>query len=188
MTLTTAPETTVSTARAFANSLFGLRDSSLLSDDFVCSGPRSAYEKSRYLKGLATESSALVRAIPDINFRPHAFLVDESDPSLVWFKVLPTGTLSGPLSYKGEVYLPNYETVDFPLQQLSVKVSEGKVSRVSAGYVIDRLSGNTGASFALQRLCHPIQRGWSAPGVSSAYLTSPLALWISSLHLWFCGD
>ena len=144
MSLEVSSETALSTARAFAASGFGLRDSSILAEDFVCSSSRSAYDKSRYLRGLALETSAFARAVPDLDFRPHGFVVDETDPSLVWFKVRPTGTVSGPFSYRGEVYLPNYETVDFPVQQISVQVAEEKVRRVSAGYVVDRLSGNTG--------------------------------------------
>ena len=144
MSVDVSTESAISTARAFAASGFGLRDSSILSEDFICSSSRSAYDKTRYLRGLATENSAIKRAVPDLDYRPHAFVVDEIDPSLVWFKIRPTGTVSGPLSYRAEVYLPNYETVDFPIQQLSVKVAGNKVRRVSAGYVVDRLSGNTG--------------------------------------------
>ena len=162
MSMDDSTESAVSAARAFAASGFGLRDSSILSEDFVCTSSRSAYDKTRYLRGLAIENSAITRAVPDLDFRPHAFVVDETDPSIVWFKIQPTGTVSGPFSYRGEVYLPNYETVEFPLQQLSVQIQGDKVRRVSAGYVIDRLSGNTGEFAAiLGSTSHGIRRaGW----------------------------
>lgn len=70
--------------------------------------------------------------------------MDEKDPTVVWFKIRPKGTLTGPFAYKGEVYLPHMKKVELPIQQLSVTVVSGIVARLTAGYIIDRLTGNTG--------------------------------------------
>ena len=135
----------VAAARAFALSNLGVTDPSLLSSDFVCSGPSfNNIGKSAYLSGLTKETAAFQRAMPNFDLRPYSFSVDETKPDTVWFKIRPQGTLTGPFTYKGEVYLPNQKLVELPAQQLSLTIRSGKVTRFTAGYIIDRFTGNTG--------------------------------------------
>lgn len=135
----------ITVARSFVTTNLGVTDPSLLSDSFVCSGPSfDAIDKKSYLLGLTAETAVFQRAMPDFNLRPYSFSVDETQSDIVWFKIRPKGTLTGPFSYKGEVYLPNQKVVELPAQQLSVTIRSGQVTRVTAGYSIDRFTGNTG--------------------------------------------
>jgi hypothetical protein len=134
----------IAVARSFVTTNLGVNDPSLLSESFVCSGPSfNAIDKKSYLLGLTAETAVFERAMPDFNLRPYSFSVDETKSDVVWFKIRPKGTLTGPFSYKGEVYLPNQKVVELPAQQLSVTIRSGQVTRVTAGYSIDRFTGNT---------------------------------------------
>ena len=134
----------IAVARSFVTTNLGVNDPSLLSESFVCSGPSfNAIDKKSYLLGLTAETAVFERAMPDFNLRPYSFSVDETQSDIVWFKIRPKGTLTGPFSYKGEVYLPNQKVVELPAQQLSVTIRSGQVARVTAGYSIDRFTGNT---------------------------------------------
>ena len=135
----------ITVARSFVTTNLGVTDPSLLSDSFVCSGPSfDDIDKKSYLLGLSAETAIFQRAMPDFNLRPYSFSVDEAQSDIVWFKIRPKGTLTGPFSYKGEIYLPNQKVVELPAQQLSVTIRSGQVTRVTAGYSIDRFTGNTG--------------------------------------------
>ena len=135
----------ITVARSFVTTNLGVTDPSLLSDSFVCSGPSfDAIDKKSYLLGLSAETAVFQRAMPDFNLRPYSFSVDEAQSDIVWFKIRPKGTLTGPFSYKGEIYFPNQKVVELPAQQLSVTIRSGQVTRVTAGYSIDRFTGNTG--------------------------------------------
>lgn len=136
----------ISIARDFVSSGFGVADQTLISDErFSCTGQLfKLTSKEKYVSGLAKETSAFRRAMPDFEFRPYDFEVDPANPSTVWFKIRPKGTLTGPFSFKGEVYLPNKAEVELPLQLCSVSIDKSKVTRVTAGYVMDRFTGNTG--------------------------------------------
>ena len=131
-------------ARSFAATNLGVSDPSLLADNFVCSGPSfNGIEKKAYLGGLTKETAVFQRAIPNFDLRPYSFAVDETQSDTVWFKIRPKGTITGPFAYKGEVYLPNKQVVEMPAQQLSVTIRSGQVTRLTAGYPIDRFTGNT---------------------------------------------
>jgi len=136
----------ISIARDFVSSGFGVADPSLLSDvKFSCTGQMfKLYSKEKYVSGLSKETSAFRRAMPDFEFRPYDFEIDPANSNTVWFKIRPKGTLTGPFSFKGDVYIPNNAVVELPLQLCSVSVESGKVTRVTAGYVMDRFTGNTG--------------------------------------------
>lgn len=149
-------------AKEFVSSRFGIVNFDLLDDSFeVVSSSFVTVPKPNYLASLPKVQSSFLRAVPDIELRPYNFIIDESNPDLVWFKLRPKGTFSGPLSYKGEVYLPNNKIVEFPIIQSSVVVKSGKVTmfdlstplinriflcqvfKFTSDYVVDRLIGNT---------------------------------------------
>ena len=135
----------VSVAKTFTSTNLGASSPSLLTDDFVCSGPDFVVgSKDTYVAGLTKETAVFQQAMPDFDLRPYGFMVDETRPDTVWFKIQPRGTLTGPFPYKGEVYAPSNKVVELPIQQLSVTIRGGKVARVTAGYIVDRQSGNTG--------------------------------------------
>jgi hypothetical protein len=116
-------------AKDFAiDSKFGLLNSDILALNFVESkSSYKSFSRESYLSQLASDRSSLLRALPDFDFRPYDFLVDDNDPSVIWFRMRPKGTFTGPLSYKGEVYLPSEKEIEFPITQASVKIVDGKV-------------------------------------------------------------
>ena len=139
------PTFLISISRDFVSSGFGVADPTLLSDSkFSGSGLMFKVNKQRYLSALGQESAAFRRAMPDFEFRPYDFEVDPVKPNTVWFKIRPKGTLTGPFSFKGVVYLPNKSVVEMPVQLCSVTVENSKITGVTAGYVMDRYTGNTG--------------------------------------------
>ncbi|KAJ1415182.1 hypothetical protein B484DRAFT_454628 [Ochromonadaceae sp. CCMP2298] len=135
-------------AQAFVESDFGVTQKSLLSSEFSCSGPTfKGISRESYLAGLAKETEAFQTAVPDFDIRGYDFQVDALDPSTVWFKIRPRGTITGPFVYQGQTYLPNNRAFELPVQQMSITLAKetvGKITRVTAGYVVDRLTGNTG--------------------------------------------
>ena len=168
----------VSVAKTFASTNLGVSNPSLLTADFVCSGPDFVCgSKDTYVAGLKKETEVFQKAMPDFDLRPYGFMVDETSPDTVWFKIRPRGTITGPFVYKGEVYAPNNKVVELPIQQLSVTIRGAQVGRVTAGYIVDRQSGNPNPHFLsfLPRLfmvtIHPV----------SAPLIGPLPL--SLFHL-----
>ena len=90
------------------------------------------------------ELATLFRSLPDLQTSSYGYDTDANDDSKVWLKIRQRGTLTGPLSYKGDVFLPNNKVVEFPVEMWSLSFNAaGKVSRVTKGYVIDRTVGNT---------------------------------------------
>lgn len=135
--------TLISVAKTFASTNLGVSNPSLLTSDFVCSGPDFVCgSKDTYVAGLTKETQVFQKAMPDFDLRPYGFMVDETRPDTVYFKIRPRGSITGPFVYKGEVYAPNNKVVELPVQQLSVTIREGQVGRVTAGYIVDRQSGN----------------------------------------------
>jgi len=132
-------------AKSFVSSDFGVTRSSLLAKNFTCSGPSfRGVSKQSYMTGLTIETKAFEAAVPDFALQSYDFVVDNEDKDTVWFKIRPCGTVTGPFAYRGEAYLPNNKAFQFPVQQMSATIKNGKVARVTAGYVVDRLSGTTG--------------------------------------------
>lgn len=135
----------LSIAERFALSFFGDSEPSILAETFLCLGPNlKATNKKTYLNSVSKEFSAIRRAIPDITLNPYAFEVDELHPDTVWFKTRTKGTISGPFAYKGDVYVSQQRTIEFPLVQHSVIVKDGKIAKATTGFVIDKFSGTTG--------------------------------------------
>ena len=132
----------LATARKFVRGRLGYDCPDLFAVDFSASGPASlVVGKTKFM----TESAPIYKAMPDLDLRGYAFQADPADPSVVWFKLRPEGSISEPFVFNGEVYAPSIlKGVEFPVETGSVKVtSSGKVTRLTTGYVADRLTGNT---------------------------------------------
>lgn len=117
----------VSIARSFVSCGFGLNNPSLLDDGFSYRFRSMKFNKSQYLSGFSREVSSFQRAAPDFDYRSYGYAIDEKDSSTVFFKIRPVGTLTGPFSFKGEVYLPNQKKFELPIQQFAVKIKDSKV-------------------------------------------------------------
>ena len=118
----------ISIARTLAASSLGLTAPDLLSDDFIYSTPNESLDKENFLTSYGKTLQDIERAIPNYDDRPYSFTIDTSTADKVWFKIQPRGTISGPFSYRGEVYLPNDRNIEFPTQQLSATIKSGKVT------------------------------------------------------------
>ena len=138
------------TARTFGLTNFGYTDPLIFDEDSFVGDLES------YLKEVGKELSAIQRAVPDLAIQPYGFIIDEKDNEKVWFKIRPKGTFTGPLSYKGEVYLPNQKIVEFPIQQIYIKVKNNKIYEVGSKVVVDRLVGNTGGLPSYQGLLYAL--------------------------------
>jgi hypothetical protein len=132
--------------RSFVNSNFGLSNPDIIDEDFDFVFRSRSFSKTEYLNAFAKETSALLRASPNFDYRFYNFITDESKPDLnsISFKIRPIGKLTGPFSFKGDVYLPNQKTVELPIQQFSATIANNKIVKLNYGPVVDKLSGNTG--------------------------------------------
>lgn len=132
-----------------------------LSEDVELSGPKQARTigKKAYLEAVGPEISALLRAVPDLQVSAYGIEVDPNDASTVWLKLKQRGTVSGPLSYKGDVLLPNKRGIEFPVEIMSLTLKGGLISRVTKGYVIDRTTGNTGGLLGLDGVATTLGEG-----------------------------
>lgn len=146
----------VSIARQFVQTGFGVAEPSLLAEDFTCSGPASTFGKSGYLSRQTRELATFQRAVPDFDTRAYNYQIDAFDSNKVWFSLRPIGTVTGPLSYNGEVLLPNNKEVEFPVQQMSVTIQDNKVIKCTMGYVADRIVGNTGGIVGIPGLLYAL--------------------------------
>jgi len=117
-----------------------------IADQVEFSGPRQAksFGRKNYLAAFGPELSALLRAVPDLQVSAFGVEIDPLDPSTVWLKLKQRGTITGPLSYKGDVLIPNKKKVEFPVEILSLSFQGSVISRITRGYVVDRTTGNTG--------------------------------------------
>jgi hypothetical protein len=61
------------------------------------------------------------------DYRPYGYVVDETDPNIIWFKSRPIGTVTGPFSFNGNVYLPNQKKLELPISQFSITIQGEKV-------------------------------------------------------------
>lgn len=121
-------EENIRIAKEFARSKLGLLNPDLLDSSFIeIRQDFTTASRDKYISDLSKSRSTILRALPDYDFRPYDFTVDENDKSVVWFKLRPVGEFKGPLSYNDEVYLPTNEDVEFPVVQASISVKDGKV-------------------------------------------------------------
>jgi hypothetical protein len=135
-----------SSSTNFANDML-----QFLSEDVELSGPKQAKTigKKAYLEAVGPEISALLRAVPDLQVSAYGVEIDPKDANTVWLKLKQRGTVTGPLSYKGDVLLPNKKAIEFPVEMWSLRFKSGLISRVTKGYVVDRTTGNTGGLLGL---------------------------------------
>jgi len=116
-----------STIRKFVMNDFGIKEPELLSPDFISGEKRT---KKEYISFLSEFYSTFRRSIPDINLNIGSITILQ--PDLVSFIVKPTGTLSGPFSFGGEVYLPSdalkNKKIEFSPALYHVQIKDGKVT------------------------------------------------------------
>jgi len=120
--------------------------SNYISDDIEFSGPNIPRTKGKkeFLDVFKKELVSVYRAIPDLQTSSFGYDFDSIDKNTVFLKLKQKGTLSGPYSYKGEVFAPNNQKIEFPVESCSITYSGDLVSKFTKGYICDKTSGNTG--------------------------------------------
>jgi hypothetical protein len=139
------PELMVAKAKAILSCDLGVKDPSLLSEDFIWIGPtlEKPLGKTDYLA--AGRFFNLRAAFPDLDYRAHDFRVDESDPLTIRITSRPTGTMLGALRLRNEVVPPTGKPWRGPPEAISITfdAGTGKVVKLCSGFSMDRFVGNT---------------------------------------------
>lgn len=92
----------ISIAKDFVISKLGVGAPDILAKNFVSSAPDfTDLDKTSYIEEKIKEYAAFQRAVPDFDWQAYDYDVDETDQSTIQFKLRPTGTVTGPYSYKG---------------------------------------------------------------------------------------
>lgn len=142
------PEALFSRAKAIVASDLGLRDPSILADDFIWVGPNvvttGTLNKEEYLA--AGQFFNLRKAFPDLDYRAHDFRLDPIDPLTVRLTARTVGTMMGELRLRSETIAPNGKRMICPPEAISITfdAKSGKVVKLASGFCMDRLVGNTG--------------------------------------------
>ena len=128
---------------------FGLLEPSLLDDlQFEWLGPYvdKPLDKTDYLA--AGRFFDIRKAFPDLNYRAHDFRIDEDNVAKVRFTCRTTGTMRGELRLRGDILAPTGKVMRCPPEAVTVifDLDTGNVLRLTQGFPLDRLVGNTGGT------------------------------------------
>jgi hypothetical protein len=138
-------EILINKAKAVIATDLGVQDPSLLDENFLWIGPllEKPLGKVDYLA--AGRFFSLRTAFPDLDYRPHDFRIDESDPLTIRATVRPVGVMRGPLRLRNELVQPNGKQLRGPPEAISLTfdADTGKVVKLCSGFAMDRLVGNT---------------------------------------------
>ena len=115
-------------------------DGSQLAADFQFVGPFvGPLSRQQYLDALGGNLNPIF-GFPDLVGRQFGFHADPIEPGRVWWVSRPTGTFTKP--YFGVD--PDNRIIEAPPQVMGVVFNtQGRVSKINVGAVIDRTSGNT---------------------------------------------
>ena len=141
---TSDPEVLVEYAKEVIASDLGIKNSKLLSENFIWIGPtlEKPLGKIDYLA--AGKFFNLRSAFPDLDYRAHDFRIDANDPYTVRCTSRPIGTMRGSLRLRNKVVEPNGQQWRGPPEAISITFDEtGKVVKLCSGFAMDRLVGNT---------------------------------------------
>jgi hypothetical protein len=135
----------IARANALLSCDLGVKDPSLLCEDFVWIGPtlEKPLGKIDYLA--AGRFFNLRAAFPDLDYRAHDFRVDENDPLTIRITSRPTGTMLGALRLRTKVVPPTGQPWRGPPEAISITfdAGNGKVVKLCSGFSMDRFVGNT---------------------------------------------
>ena len=157
-------ETLVARAKeVFLETMTGVKDESVLADNFRFEFPIVSLDKEAYLK--AVRGFQLTDAIPDMDAHPYDFRTDKYEPNRVWFTVRNTGTHTGELKFGSKSYPATGREIKGAPECLSyVFDTDLKVACFTGGYVMDRRVGNTEGMGALFGILAAIGVNFPKPG------------------------
>lgn len=158
--------TLIARAKEVFETMTGLKDESVLADDFRFEFPIVSLDKEAYLK--AVRGFQLTDAIPDMNAHPYDFRTDKYEPNRVWFTVRNTGTHTGELKFGSKSYPATGREIKGAPECLSYVFDHDlKVASFTGGYVMDRRVGNTQGMGALFGILAAIGVNFPKPGTLS---------------------
>ena len=117
----------------------------LFADDFVFRAPVvGPLCKTDYIATMSLFE--LWNALPDMEANAYGWCVDPSSPNTVRVFVKNTGTHTGPLNVGSVTLPPSDKAFEGTTESISVTLDDAgeKVRGLTAGYVVDRFSGNGG--------------------------------------------
>ena len=85
------PESLIKLTNNFVQTNFGISDSSFLAPGVIVIDKLRELGKEKYLSEFSKSYSAISRCIPDLDYRPSAFLYDDSDPDVIRCVIRPIG-------------------------------------------------------------------------------------------------
>mmetsp|Transcript_11765 Transcript_11765/g.33181 ORF Transcript_11765/g.33181 Transcript_11765/m.33181 type:complete len:262 (+) Transcript_11765:2556-3341(+) len=156
-------DTLIARAEEVFATMTGVKDDSVLAEDFRFEFPVVSLDKEAYLK--AVRGFSLDQAIPDMNSNAYHFRVDPYEANRVWFTIRNSGTHTGDLKFAGKTYKGTGKVIQGAPECCSYTFnSELKVTSFTGGYVMDRRVGNTGGMGALFGILHAIGAPVPRPG------------------------
>jgi hypothetical protein len=159
----TGEDTLIARAEEVFATMTGVKDDSVLAEDFRFEFPVVSLDKEAYLK--AVRGFSLDQAIPDMNSNAYHFRVDPYEANRVWFTIRNSGTHTGDLKFAGKTYKGTGKVIQGAPECCSYTFnSELKVTSFTGGYVMDRRVGNTGGMGALFGILHAIGAPVPRPG------------------------
>lgn len=153
------PSALIARCKEVIDRQIGLDNADDLAEDFIFQFPViGPLSKDAYIK--AVSGFGIKTMFPDLNTGHHDFRVDPFSPNRVWYTVSFVGTHLGPSPF-GE---PTGKSVVCPPQVNSLTFNEqGKVTKYTGGYVVDREMGNSGGMGGLFGPLYAIGRGFPFP-------------------------
>ena len=171
-------------ARRMVASDFGILDPSLLADDnqFVWIGPYVDEPLGKLDYIAAGRFFDLRAAFPDLEYRPHDFRIDESNPWTIRVTCRVTGTMRGALRLRDGTLPPTGKRWLGPPETISMTFTPlGKVQKLCTGFCMDRQVGNTKGStgvLAAALVAGQALSDWDlypAPAVWNRFFGRPIA-------------
>jgi len=131
----------IAKAKDFIASDYGADDTDMLAADFQFIGPFiGPLSRQQYLDALGGNLNPSA-GFPDLVGRQFGFHADPIEPGRVWWVTRPIGSFTKPFFGAD----PDNRRIETPPQAMGVVFNtEGRVSKINVGAVMDRTSGNTG--------------------------------------------
>lgn len=176
------PEQLIQRAKAVFETDTGVKDDSVLADNFRFEFPVVSLDREGYLK--AVRGFSLEAAFPDLDAHPYDWRVDRYEPNRVWFTIRTTGTHLGTLKFGSSSYPATNKRVMGAPECCSYTFDEqGKVLSFTGGVVMDRRVGNTQGLGALFGILAAIGVKIPRPGT----LAFAVAVTINRIMTWVRG-
>lgn len=116
-----------------------------LSPSFEFVGPTDGpIGQAKYARMTGPVLRAIKDSFPDVETNYYNFRVDPFEPNRVWYNTRATATMTEPLVVGGSTFDPNGEAILQAPQAASMSFdTAGMVTELTAGFSLDRRSGNT---------------------------------------------